>query len=46
MRTLGCYGLRDADTADAVEVRWRDGSTEVLKEVRTDRLVHVTFDRP
>jgi ASPIC and UnbV/FG-GAP-like repeat len=40
------FGLGGAPEAEAVKVLWPDGSTEKLKRVYADRLLHVTFGGP
>jgi hypothetical protein len=35
-------GLGDAERVDSVEVRWRDGSTQTLEDVRANRLLTVS----
>ena len=40
------FGLRDAREADAVKIRWQDGSRQALEDVGADNLLHVSFERP
>jgi len=35
------FGLGDAKVADEIEIRWPSGTTQVLKNVEADRILHV-----
>lgn len=39
------FGLRGAERAKSVKVRWADGATRTLKRVQADRVLRVSFER-